>query len=195
MIFSQCICVPVPMSKCCFIACGWLDARLPAFDGRVPFVDCQPRRADTHTSIIIINSLKLKGKYVVSPNFVPHSSSFRVRLPLAAFEFLCSWLRHEVCSIFNACPPLKDNCRRRSVACDTAAIKTGAVRRAATTTRTAIKATLSALTTLPASRHWLCTSVCPPLLQQIVGHSSFHCSCLLLRNVGRRAEQLGICWR
>lgn len=49
---SICVCVfgclSMPMSKCCFIACGRMGRSQAAV----------PRQMDTHTSIIIINSMK-----------------------------------------------------------------------------------------------------------------------------------------
>lgn len=198
----------------------WSDGRRPARPLNPSMVVCRlslpfgspdGQPADPHTSIIIINSLKLKGKYVVSPNLLLPETLSSFTEPRSMWHILCMPHRWRQLS---------------TVACDMAAIKsagrstTGAGATAKgprnSNNSAAIKATLSALTTLLASRHWLCTSfvllLATPatptasasapqffptcrLRQQIVGHSSCHSSCLCsgFQNVGR-AQELGICW-
>jgi len=85
------------LSKCCFIACGWLGR------GR-SYCACsrQARQMDTHTSIIIINSMK------------GNSDSNGDGGNLLALT-VCSAVFHEVCNIFYACAAGGD--------CETTAIK------------------------------------------------------------------------
>lgn len=125
-----------------------------------------PRQMDTHTSIIIINSMK------GSPGATAEAMvAGQLRQPFR--RWLLSAMHHEVCSILYACAAGGDF---DTTAIKRAATSTAAV--AATKTTTAIKANLSSVdNSADIDFVFVCSSSSNKLLH-IYNMLSLHCCCL-----------------